>query len=106
VRRPWGVIGWLALLLLIACVVSYPGDRQAERERPGVDKLLTPGDIQVAQAHLQDFGFDPGAVDGIYTAQTAAAVRAYQARYGLPVTGQLDYTTRLRLLPGMDFDKD
>jgi peptidoglycan hydrolase-like protein with peptidoglycan-binding domain len=68
-----------------------------------VDRLLNRGDIQVAEAHLQDFGFDPGPVDGIYTAQTQAAVRAYQARYGLPVSGLLDYATRLQLLPGLDF---
>ena len=30
-----------------------------------------------------EFGFDPGPIDGIYTAQTQAAVRAYQGRYGL-----------------------
>jgi carboxyl-terminal processing protease len=64
-----------------------------------VDRLLTRGDIQVAQTHVQDFGFDPGLVDGIYTAQTQAAVRAYQARYGLPVSGLLDYETRLQLIP-------
>jgi peptidoglycan hydrolase-like protein with peptidoglycan-binding domain len=70
-----------------------------------VDRLLNRGDIQVAETHLQDFGFDPGPVDGIYTAQTKAAVRAYQARYSLPVSGLLDYTTRLQLIPGLDFDK-
>jgi peptidoglycan hydrolase-like protein with peptidoglycan-binding domain len=67
-----------------------------------VDRLLNRGDIQVAEVHLQDFGFDPGPVDGIYTAETQAAVRGYQARYGLPVSGLLDYTTRLQLLPGLD----
>jgi peptidoglycan hydrolase-like protein with peptidoglycan-binding domain len=67
---------------------------------------LTRGDIQVAQIHLREFGFDPGPVDGIYTAQTQAAVRANQARYGLPASGLLDYTTRLQLIPGLDFDKD
>jgi peptidoglycan hydrolase-like protein with peptidoglycan-binding domain len=71
-----------------------------------VDRLLTRGDIQVAQMHLRAFGFDPGPIDGIYTAQTQAAVRAYQARYGLPASGLLDYTTRLQLIPGLDFDKD
>jgi peptidoglycan hydrolase-like protein with peptidoglycan-binding domain len=60
----------------------------------------------VAQTHLRDFGFDPGPFDGLYTAQTQAAVRAYQGRYGLPATGLLDYTTRLQLIPGLDFDKD
>jgi peptidoglycan hydrolase-like protein with peptidoglycan-binding domain len=92
-------IAWLSLLLLSGCVASHTA------ERPAGDRLLNRGDIQVAEAHLQDFGFDPGPVDGVYTAETKAAVRAYQARYGLPVSGQLDYVTRLRLLPGLDYDK-
>jgi hypothetical protein len=107
------VIGWLPLVLLTACVTSHTADRQAGPARPAVDRLLNRGDIQVAEAHLQDFGFDPvqdfgfdpGPVDGIYTAQTQAAVRAYQARYGLPFSGLLDYTTRLQLIPGLDYDK-
>ena len=104
-RPSWGAIGWLPLVLLTSCVASHTADGQAGPESPAVDRLLNRGDIQVAEAHLQDFGLDPGPVDGIYTAQTQAAVRAYQARYGLPVSGLLDYTTRLQLIPGPDYDK-
>jgi hypothetical protein len=103
VRPSWSVIGWLPLVLLTACVASHPGEHQAGTVRPAVDRLLNRGDIQVAQTHLREFGFDPGPIDGIYTAQTQAAVRAYQTRYGLPVSGQLDYATRLQLLPGLGF---
>jgi len=99
-------MAWLPLVLLTACVASQTADRQAGTERPAVDRLLNRGDIQVAQTHLRAFGFDPGPIDWIYSAQTQAAVRAYQARYGLPVSGLLDYTTRLQLIPGLDFDKD
>jgi carboxyl-terminal processing protease len=67
-----------------------------------VDRLLNRGDIQVAQTHLRAFGFDPGAIDGIYTAQTQAAVRAYQATYGLSVSGLLDRQTRDQLKVGPD----
>ena len=101
-RPSWSVIGWLPLVLLTACVASHPGEHQAGTVRPAVDRLLNRGDIQVAQTHLREFGFDPGPIDGIYTVQTQAAVRGYQARYGLPVSGLLDYTTRLELLPGLD----
>jgi len=93
------------LVLLTACIASHTGEHQAETVRPAVDRLLNRGDIQVAEMHLRDFGFDPGPIDGIYTAQTQAAVRAYQARYGLLVSGLLDYQTRLQLIPGLDFDK-
>jgi N-acetyl-anhydromuramyl-L-alanine amidase AmpD len=102
-RPSRSVIGWLPLVLLTACVASHPGEHQAGTVRPAVDRLLNRGDIQVAEAHLQDFGFNPGPVDGLYTAQTQAAVRAFQATYGLSVSGQLDYETRLQLLPGLDF---
>jgi peptidoglycan hydrolase-like protein with peptidoglycan-binding domain len=52
--------------------------------------------------HVRDFGFDPGSVDGLYTAQTQASLRPYQDRYGLPVTGLLDRATRRELRPGFD----
>jgi peptidoglycan hydrolase-like protein with peptidoglycan-binding domain len=113
-RQSWSVLNWLPLLLLSACVSSQTGGPTAERytaftpgsERSALDRLLTRGDIQVAQAHLREFGFDPGPIDGVYTAQTQVAVRGFQARYGYPVSGLLDYTTRLQLIPGLDFDKD
>jgi murein L,D-transpeptidase YcbB/YkuD len=73
-----------------------------EPEHPALDRLLSRGDIHVAEGHLKDFGFDPGPVDGLFTAQTQAALRAFQARYGVPVSGLLDQATRLELLPGLD----
>jgi peptidoglycan hydrolase-like protein with peptidoglycan-binding domain len=89
-------------LLLTACVTSHPGISPAGTTRPAVDRILTRGDIQVAQMHLQAFGFDPGPIDGIYTAQTQAAVRAFQSSYGLSVSGMLDLQTRKQLKVGVD----
>jgi peptidoglycan hydrolase-like protein with peptidoglycan-binding domain len=100
-RQPWSVLNWLPLLLLTACVSSQTGGSTALR--PATDRLLTSGDVQVAEAHLKAFGFDPGPIDGMFTAQTQAAVRAFQATYGLQVSGLLDRTTRRELLPGLDF---
>jgi peptidoglycan hydrolase-like protein with peptidoglycan-binding domain len=110
-RQSWGVIGWLPLLLLTACAASQiegpTGGRSSVLTpgsvRPALDRLLTRGDIQVAEGHLRDFGFDPGPIDGIFTAETQATVRAFQARYGLQVSGLLDRATRRELLPGLDF---
>jgi murein L,D-transpeptidase YcbB/YkuD len=100
-RAPFlGVIRWLPLVLLTACVSSQMGVPTALGPAP--DRILTPGDIQVAQAHLRAFGFDPGPVNGIFTAQTQAAVRAFQARYGLPVSGLLDRATRDELKVGVN----
>jgi Putative peptidoglycan binding domain len=90
----------LAGLWLTACVA--PQATGPVGPRPAYDRLLLVGDIQVAETHLRDFGFDPGPVDGAFTAETQAAVRAYQRRYGLPVTGLLDFPTRRELLPGLD----
>jgi peptidoglycan hydrolase-like protein with peptidoglycan-binding domain len=109
-RQSWRVIGWLPLVWLTACVASQPESPTAGRsaaltprsERPALDRLLTPGDIHIAEARLRAFGFDPGPGDGILTAQTQAAVRAFQARYGLPVSGLLGRATREELRLGVD----
>jgi peptidoglycan hydrolase-like protein with peptidoglycan-binding domain len=109
-RQFRAIIGPLLLLLLTACSGYQAGGSTTERssaftsggERPALDRLLTQGDIQVAEEHLRQFGFDPGPVDGIYTPQTKAAIRAFQARYGLSASGLLDRSTRRELLPGLD----
>jgi peptidoglycan hydrolase-like protein with peptidoglycan-binding domain len=54
---------------------------------------------------LRDFGFDPGPIDGLYTTQMQVAVRGYQSRYSLPVSGLLDDTTRLQLIRGLQYDE-
>jgi len=56
----------------------------------------------MAETRLKDFGFDPGPVDGIFTAETQTAVRGFQARYGFIVSGLLDRTTREELKLGVD----
>jgi hypothetical protein len=77
-RQPRCVLGWLPLVWLIACVASHiqgpttvqPAAFAPGPIRPALDRLLTRGDIEVATAHVQDFGFNPGLVDGIFTALT------------------------------------
>jgi hypothetical protein len=58
-----------------------------DTRHPALDWILSQGEIQVAEAHLRDFRYDTGPVDGLFTVQTQAAVRAFQAHYGLPVLG-------------------
>jgi len=55
--------------------------------------------IRDAQRQLKGLGFNPGAVDGHFGSQTAAALRAYQQAYRLPETGKLDEVTLRSLLP-------
>ena len=40
------------------------------------------------QRGLARAGFDPGATDGVIGSATRAAISAYQAARGLPVTGE------------------
>jgi putative peptidoglycan binding protein len=69
------VIG-LAMLCLVACVASQP--RGPMGLRPAYDRMLLAGDMYIAETHVRDFGYDLGPVDGRFTAETHAAVRAYQ----------------------------
>jgi peptidoglycan hydrolase-like protein with peptidoglycan-binding domain len=94
------ILTGLAVVLLTGCVASPTGGPRGLQ--PATDELFTAGDLQVAQEHLRTFGFDPGPVTGVFTAETQGAVRAYQARYGLPVTGLLDEATRRQVLPGFN----
>jgi peptidoglycan hydrolase-like protein with peptidoglycan-binding domain len=65
-----------------------------------VDQLLAQDMIQQAQTTLKLAGFNPGRTDGVFDAQTATAVRQYQAANGIPVSGLLDEPTRRVLFPG------
>ena len=93
----------LAMFCLVACVASQA--KGPTGLRPAYDRILLAGDIYVAETHLRDFGYDPGPVDGLFTAQTQASVRAFQARYGLRISGLLNRDTRQELLPGLDQDE-
>ena len=50
-----------------------------------------------AQARLARLGYYPGPIDGDFGPMTSRAIRSYQADYGLPITGRLDYRTRASL---------
>jgi peptidoglycan hydrolase-like protein with peptidoglycan-binding domain len=93
---------WLPLVWLTACAASHTAELTPGPDPPALDRLLTTGTIQVAEARLKAFGFDPGPVDGVFTAERQAAVRAFQARYGLTVSGLLDRPTRQELKLGVD----
>jgi hypothetical protein len=53
--------------------------------------------IRQAQKRLQEAGFAPGDIDGVLGPQTRTALRQYQAKHGLPKTGDLDEATRRAL---------
>ncbi|MBA3910632.1 MAG: lytic murein transglycosylase [Rhodobacter sp.] len=59
---------------------------------------MTQADRQELQRRLTARGFDTGGTDGVIGAKTRAAISAYQASAGLPVSGEpsLDLLRRLR----------
>lgn len=60
---------------------------------------LTLDQVKQAQEALKMEGLHPGPVDGVVGSRTGRALRAYQAREGLPQTGVLDEATFHRLAP-------
>jgi Putative peptidoglycan binding domain len=56
------------------------------------------GDVRAAQQALRDKGFDPGPADGTMGPKTTAAVKEFQQKNNLTVTGTLDADTRDRLM--------
>jgi peptidoglycan hydrolase-like protein with peptidoglycan-binding domain len=61
---------------------------------------LTEAQIRRYQEQLDAEGFTTGSEKGTITPQTEAALRAYQQRYGLPTTGELDEATQRSLVAG------
>ncbi len=49
--------------------------------------------MRQAQRQLQEEGFVPGRIDGVLGTQTRVALQQYQAKRGLPRTGELDEVT-------------
>lgn len=95
----------IGLLLVTPLFVGAAGAPSGQKELPAaLDQMLARDMIQQAQEQLKAEGFNPGSVDGIFTAQTEQAVRQYQRARGLPASGLLDESTRRVLLPGYDTD--
>ncbi|HSF31995.1 MAG TPA: peptidoglycan-binding domain-containing protein [Candidatus Tectomicrobia bacterium] len=61
---------------------------------------LSPTQIRRYQERLDAEGFATGSEKGTITPQTEAALRAYQRKYGLPTTGELDEPTQRSLVAG------
>lgn len=53
--------------------------------------------VRSYQQALKDKGYDPGPIDGIHGPRTSAAVREYQKKEGMTVTGRLDDDSMGRL---------
>jgi peptidoglycan hydrolase-like protein with peptidoglycan-binding domain len=47
-------------------------------------------EVRIVQRGLHDKGMDPGRIDGVVGPHTREAVRAFQTRYGMKPSGELD----------------
>lgn len=72
------------MLLLLACLCSFTVPASAAGEP----------EIEAAQQALLDIGYAPGPVDGVIGGKTRRAIRAFQRREKLPVTGRLTNQTQ------------
>lgn len=70
------------------------GPRGASPDSVGLTDAQQVRNLQQA---LKDRGVHPGPVDGIVSPETQAALRAFQERQRVPVTGRLDSQTREKL---------
>ena len=83
-----------------------PSEAQQERaeqhavQQSTAPQALTEAQIRRYQEQLDTAGFPTGTDKGVLTPQTEAALRAYQGKYGLPVTGRLDEATQRSLTAG------
>jgi hypothetical protein len=59
--------------------------------------LLTSDLIMRLQKRLNEIGYAAGAVDGLWGKKTSRAVRSYQINEKLPITGELDHKTLVKL---------
>jgi peptidoglycan hydrolase-like protein with peptidoglycan-binding domain len=83
-----------------------PSEAQQIREQEyAVQKSVPPQQLNETQIRryqeqLDAAGFPTGSEKGSLTPQTEAALRAYQEKHGLPITGELDDATQRSLVAG------
>jgi len=92
-RRTWRRLVRMSAEPTRAQILNKPGPR-----------LLGPGDdsraVREVEARLRQIAWFFGDVDRVYDARTVEAVEGFQAKRGIPVTGEVDRRT-LDLLEGM-----
>jgi peptidoglycan hydrolase-like protein with peptidoglycan-binding domain len=86
---------WVAVLLVsVLAVCPLMGEAgTAGPQPPEQQRTITKENLKLVQERLQAEGVYAGPVDGEMNAQTEAALRAYQAKQGLTVSGAADEPT-------------
>src|ERR671919_2597879 len=83
----------MSLLGLWPIVADAVEPSRADEQPPEQRRLLNQDQIQLVQERLRAEGFNPGPVNGVLNAQNEAAIRQYQQKQGIPVSGALDEAT-------------
>jgi peptidoglycan hydrolase-like protein with peptidoglycan-binding domain len=81
---------------------SLFGEEEEETEEVRVEQVREVVSMAELQQLLDEQGYDPGPVDGVFGDRTARAIRSYQVNNGLKVTGRpsADLVERLRATSG------
>jgi peptidoglycan hydrolase-like protein with peptidoglycan-binding domain len=88
---PTLVVVLVCSILGLCPVLSEAGT--TGEQRPEQKQLLTKENLKLVQTRLQAEGVYAGPVDGELNAQTEAALRQYQQKQGIPVSGAADEAT-------------
>lgn len=88
------VVGLMVGLLWFCPIMVEVGSAGTTGEqRPEQKQLMTKDNIQLLQERLKAEGVYAGPVDGTLNPQTEAALRQYQEKKGIPVSGAADEAT-------------
>jgi peptidoglycan hydrolase-like protein with peptidoglycan-binding domain len=83
---------WLCPIMIEAGTAGTTGE-----QRPEQKQLITTENLKLVQQRLTAEGVYAGPINGELNAQTEAALRQYQEKQGLPVSGAADEATLQRL---------
>jgi peptidoglycan hydrolase-like protein with peptidoglycan-binding domain len=86
----------LIVSVLWLCPIMVEAGTTGE-QRPEQRHIITSPNLKLVQERLKTEGVYAGPVDGEMNAQTEAALRAYQEKQGLPISGAVDETTLKQL---------
>ena len=81
--------------------VSRAWDKTKAKTREMKDNIMgkaASDDVRSAQQALREKGFNPGPIDGVMGPRTTAAVKEFQQKENLAVSGSLDAETNARLV--------
>ena len=91
--RTW-VTGLLVSMLWVSPIMIEVGTAGTTGEQaPEQKQIISKDDFKLIQERLKAEGVYAGPVDGEVNAQTEAALRAYQQKRGIPVSGAADEAT-------------